>query len=105
MADGGGALTKTGMSLGTPTYMSPEQAFAEKDIDGRSDMCSLACVLYEMLTERSAVHWPERAGDHGASLDVSAPSMQIVRATIPMKSRTLCRRRLRKRPPTIRNRR
>ena len=38
------ALTQTGMSLGTPTYMSPEQAFAEKDIDGRSDQYSLACV-------------------------------------------------------------
>ena len=45
MGSEGGSLTKTGMSLGTPTYMSPEQAFAEKDIDGRSDMYSLACVL------------------------------------------------------------
>ncbi len=42
-------LTTIGFSVGTPSYMSPEQAVAERDIDGRSDQYSLACVLYEML--------------------------------------------------------
>ncbi len=46
----GGRLTETGLSLGTPQYMSPEQATAEKQITGRSDVYSLASVLYEMLT-------------------------------------------------------
>jgi len=46
---GGNRLTETGLSLGTPHYMSPEQAAADRDPDARSDLYSLACVAYEML--------------------------------------------------------
>ena len=49
-AAAGGRMTETGLSLGTPHYMSPEQATAEKEITARSDQYSLASVLYEMLT-------------------------------------------------------
>jgi eukaryotic-like serine/threonine-protein kinase len=49
-AAAGGRMTETGLSLGTPHYMSPEQATAEKEISARSDVYSLASVLYEMLT-------------------------------------------------------
>ena len=49
-AAAGGRMTETGLSLGTPHYMSPEQATAEKEITGRSDIYSLGSVLYETLT-------------------------------------------------------
>src|SRR5690242_11700003 len=48
-AAAGGRMTETGMSLGTPHYMSPEQATADKEITARSDVYSLGSVLYEML--------------------------------------------------------
>jgi eukaryotic-like serine/threonine-protein kinase len=51
-AAAGGRMTETGLSLGTPHYMSPEQATADKEITGRSDIYSLGAVLYEMLAGR-----------------------------------------------------
>ncbi len=50
-----GRLTVSGTSLGSPTYMSPEQAAGEHDVDERSDVYSLACVVFEMLTGRPPI--------------------------------------------------
>ncbi len=98
MGDAQGALTKTGMSLGTPTYMSPEQAFADKDIDGRSDLYSLACVLYEMLVGQPPFTGPNAMAVMARHSMAEVPSMQIVRQTIPDEVEEVVQRALAKAP-------
>ena len=78
-----GHLTQTGTIIGTPAYMSPEQATGSDEIDGRSDQYSLACVVYEMLVGEPPFTGPTaQAVLARHSLDVVSPP-SIVRATIP----------------------
>jgi serine/threonine-protein kinase len=84
ITDGGGAkLTSTGVTLGTPTYMSPEQAMADPSLDGRSDIYSLGCVLYEMLAGQPPFTGPTAQAIIARHQLDEAPSLGIVRGTIP----------------------
>ena len=80
---GGEKLTQTGMTVGTPGYMSPEQAAGEREVDGRSDVYSLACVLYEMLAGNPPyLGSSARAILARQSLD-PVPRLRTVRETVP----------------------
>jgi serine/threonine protein kinase/tetratricopeptide (TPR) repeat protein len=82
-AVGEGKLTSTGVSLGTPTYMSPEQGMADPGLDGRSDIYSLGCVLYEMLAGQPPFTGrTTQALIARHSLD-QVPSLSVVRQSIP----------------------
>ncbi len=82
-AAGGHRLTETGLSLGTPHYMSPEQATGDRDLDGRSDIYSLGCVAYEML----AGHPPHTGATAQAIITKivteAPPALVAARASVP----------------------
>src|SRR3989449_3653340 len=76
-------LTETGLSLGTPAYMSPEQASAEPRLDGRSDQYSLACVLYEMLAGEPPYTGPTAQAIIAKRLTEPIPHLGTVRRVSP----------------------
>ena len=73
-------LTETGLSLGTPAYMSPEQCAAEPKLDGRSDQYSLASVLYEMLAGEPPYTGPTAQAIIAKRLTGAIPRLATVRA-------------------------
>ncbi|HEX6966308.1 MAG TPA: protein kinase [Gemmatimonadaceae bacterium] len=80
---GGETLTRTGMTVGTPTYMAPEQAMGSRDVTPESDIYSLACVVYEMLAGQPPFTGPTAMAILARhSLD-NVPSLKIVRGTVP----------------------
>jgi TolB-like protein/tRNA A-37 threonylcarbamoyl transferase component Bud32 len=103
---GGEKLTESGMAVGTPHYMSPEQAMGGDHVDGRSDEYSLACVVYEMLVGQPPFSGPNAMAILARHSMEAVPSLQVVRHAIPDEVEDAIMRALEKTPadrfPTVR---
>jgi len=97
-AAGGDKLTQTGLAIGTPAYMPPEQASGSGQVDRRSDIYSLACVLYETLAGQPPFTGPTAQAIMARhSLD-AVPRLKIVRDAIPDELEVVIERALEKVP-------
>ena len=79
----GATLTGAGVAIGTPAFMSPEQAAGEREIDGRSDLYSLGIVTYQMLTGELPFNAPTVAGILMKQITEPAPDVRARRADVP----------------------
>jgi serine/threonine-protein kinase len=79
----GATLTGAGVAIGTPAFMSPEQAAGEREIDGRSDLYSLGIVTYQMLTGELPFSAPTVAGILMKQITEPAPDVRNRRADVP----------------------
>ena len=82
-AAGGEQITQTGTSVGTAAYMSPEQAAGERDVDGRSDVYSLAIVLYEMLAGETPFAAPTPQATIARRFTENPRPLRASRDTVP----------------------
>jgi serine/threonine-protein kinase len=80
---GGARLTETGLAVGTPAYMSPEQAAGDAALDGRSDIYSLACVLYEMLGGAPPFAGPTPQAVLASQIADPVPPLRALRPAVP----------------------
>jgi eukaryotic-like serine/threonine-protein kinase len=95
---GAARMTETGMSLGTPHYMSPEQAMGERSITARSDVFSLGCVLYELLVGEPPFTGPTAQAIVARVMTETPRSVVAQRHTVPMYVDAAVRRALEKLP-------
>ncbi|MGZ8392002.1 MAG: serine/threonine-protein kinase, partial [Gemmatimonadales bacterium] len=79
----GDRLSDSGLVVGTPEYMSPEQGAAHGQVDGRSDIYSLGCVLYEMLSGEPPFTGPTAQAVIARHMHERARSLRVVRSTVP----------------------
>jgi len=82
-SDGGTRMTETGMSLGTPHYMAPEQAMGEREVTARADIYALGCVLYEMLTGEPPFTGPTAQAIIARVMTETPRSIVLQRHTVP----------------------
>jgi len=82
-SEGATRLTETGMSLGTPHYMAPEQAMGEREITPKADIYALGCVLYEMLTGEPPFTGPTAQAIIARVMTEEPRSLTLQRRTIP----------------------
>jgi len=94
----GQEITESGVAVGTPAYMSPEQASADREVDGRSDQYSLACVLYEMLAGEPPYKGPTAQATMARRLTDPMPSLRAARDTVPEVVESAVRRALARAP-------
>jgi len=95
---GGAAITQTGFAVGTPQYMSPEQASGAASVDGRSDIFALGCVLYEMLAGEPPFTGPTAQAILTRSMTEAPRSLTTSREGISPAIETVVRRSLTKNP-------
>ena len=97
-SDGGTRLTETGMSLGTPHYMSPEQAMGEREITAKSDVYALGCVVYEMLVGEPPFTGPTAQAIVARVMTDQPRSLTLQRHSIPPHVEAAVKRALEKLP-------
>jgi serine/threonine protein kinase/Flp pilus assembly protein TadD len=94
----GNRLTQPGLSMGTPAYMSPEQAGGDREVDARADQYSLACVLYELLAGQPPFGGPDLFSVLSQQVLAPVPPLTVLRPGVPGSVRRAVERALSKVP-------